>query len=36
MEQHIEQVWRNKNADDFRRQVLQDSHAIPICRECYY
>ena len=36
MEQHIEQVWHNKNADDFRRQVLQDSHAIPICRECYY
>ena len=35
-EQHIEQVWHNKNADDFRRQVLQDSHAIPICRECYY
>ena len=36
IEQHIEQVWHNKNADDFRRQVLQDSHAIPICRECYY
>ena len=36
MEQNLEQVWHNKNADDFRRQVLQDSHAIPICRECYY
>ena len=36
MEQNLEQVWHNKNADDFRRQVLQDNHAIPICRECYY
>ena len=36
MEQNLEKVWHNKNADDFRRQVLQDSHAIPICRECYY
>ena len=36
MEQNLEQVWHNKNADDFRRQVLQDSYAIPICRECYY
>lgn len=36
MEQNLEQVWHNKNADDFRRQVLQDSHAIPICRECCY
>ena len=36
MEQNLEQIWHNKNADDFRRQVLQDSHAIPICRECYY
>ena len=36
MEQNLEKVWHNKNADDFRRQVLQDNHAIPICRECYY
>ena len=34
--QDIEQIWHNKNADDFRRQVLLNRHAIPICQECYY
>ena len=36
LEQNIEQIWHNKNADDFRRQVLLNRHAIPICQECYY
>ena len=36
LEQNIEQIWHNKNADAFRRQVLLNRHAIPICQECYY
>lgn len=36
LEQTIEQVWHNKNADDFRRQVLLNRHAISICQECNY
>ena len=36
LEQTIEQVWHNKNANDFRRQVLLNRHAISICQECNY
>ena len=34
--QDIQQLWHNKNADDFRRQVLLSSHTVPICNECYF
>ena len=32
----IEEIWHNKKADAFRRQVVAPSHSIPICRECNY
>ena len=32
----IEEIWHNKKADAFRRQVMAQSHSIPICRECNY
>ena len=32
----IEAIWHNKKADAFRRQVMAQSHSIPICRECNY
>lgn len=33
-DQSILDVWHNKKADAFRRQVLQKSNKIPICKEC--
>ena len=32
----IEEIWHNKKADAFRRQVIAKSHSIPICRECNF
>ena len=29
-------VWRNKKADEFRRQVIRDSNKISICKECWH
>lgn len=36
LQHNLKDIWHNKKADDFRRQVLKKNNTIPICRDCYF